>query len=167
MAAICSDTGWLWFSNTDSRALRAVGHWIDLGARPDELYRELYECDRPQRLALMARALSSLQLHGDGRLAIMSLTREDFAATGAELDETENIINEAMRIASVEVAALLVEGAEKIRASLRSKSTVDVAAVAQTFGGGGHARAAGFRSSEPMVVLAGKIAQAVEKRLGD
>lgn len=151
LAAICSDTGWLRFSNTDRRALLAAGHWIELGCDPSELYRKLYEDDRPQRLALAARLLSGLTLHHDDRLAVMTLTPADFEQTGAGPDETENLINEAMRIGSVEIAALLTDtGTGQIRVSLRSKRTVDVSALAETFGGGGHARAAGFRSDNPL-----------------
>lgn len=168
--AICSDTGWLRFANTDARALAAVGRWLDAGVKADELYRTLYETDRPQRIALMARTLGGMALHFGGRVAIMAITRADFAATGATPDETENLINEALRIGSVEVAAMLVENgapaAAQIRASLRSKRVVDVAAVAQRFGGGGHARASGFRLAEPLPAVRDKLLAALRDVLG-
>lgn len=165
--AIYTDTGWLHYANTDARAMKAVGWLIASGLRPDALYARTYQNDRPERLKLLAAALASLTLHHDRRLAVMSLTRPDFARTGAAEAETEDLVNEGLRIASVEVAALLTEQPDgKVRASLRSRKVevsnpdtsgleplVDVAAVAQTFGGGGHVRASGFRSAEPLEVV--------------
>ena len=123
--AILTDTGWLRFPNTDSRCLCAAARLIDAGVGLDVLYRRLYQADRPQRLRLMARMLDSLELHSDGRLAMMRLRDEDFTASGAGCDETENLINEAMRLDGVEVAALLVEADKTVRVSLRSTEPLE------------------------------------------
>jgi phosphoesterase RecJ-like protein len=151
MAAVCTDTGWLRFSSTDARALGVVGRCIGAGVAPDALYRALYENDRPQRLFLLGRLLANLRYHDGGRIALMTLSAADFAATGATPDETENLISEALRVGAVQVAVLLVEQDGLVRGSLRSKpaSGVDVADVARRLGGGGHARAAGFRLDAP------------------
>ena len=58
--AVATDTGWFRFSNTDGRCLRAAGRLVDAGVCPDVLYRRLYQADRPERLALLQRALASL-----------------------------------------------------------------------------------------------------------
>lgn len=152
--AIVSDTGWLRFSNTDGRCLRAVAQLVEKGVATDELYQRIYQSDRPERLRLLQRVLGSLELHGEGQLAVMAIRKNDFADTGARPDETENLINEAMRLASVDVAILLTEtpqetgpDADRIRVSLRSRRRVDVAQLARQFGGGGHARAAGLRDN--------------------
>lgn len=144
-AAVLSDTGWFRFSNTDARTLRAVADWLEAGVRLDVLYRRLYQSDRVERVRLLQRVLASLELHADGRLAVMSLRRDDFARTGASEDETENLINESLRLETVELAALLVERDGEVRVSLRSRNEVDVSQVAKGLGGGGHARAAGCR----------------------
>jgi len=102
-AAVC-DTGWLQFANTDARVLRAVAGWISAGVRPDVLYRKLFQSDRRERLGLMARVIESLDLRADGRLAVMTLRREDFEATGALPEETENLINESLRMKTVDTA---------------------------------------------------------------
>lgn len=155
MAAICSDTGWLRFSNTDARCLKAVARCLEAGVDPAGLYRRLYESDRSQRIALIARALSTMQFHAGGRIALLQVTRNDLLQTGALPEETENLINEALRIGNVELAVLLVETAgDVIRGSLRSKKMVDVAALAETLGGGGHQRAAGFRRAGRMEQVA-------------
>ena len=86
----------------------------------------------------MVRTLESLELFFDNRLAIMTLRQEDFDATGATPEETDNLVNEALRIGCVEEAVLLTENGDCIRASLRSREDVDVSAIARDFGGGGH-----------------------------
>lgn len=143
-AAIYTDTGWLRHPNTDARALGVITRLLEIGVRPGALYAKLYQSDRPERLGLLAAALASLELHAGGRVATVALTGADFDRTGAARDETEDFVNEPMRIGSVEASAMLVEqpGGE-VRVSLRGKGAVDVAALARTFGGGGHTQAAG------------------------
>ncbi len=158
MTAIVTDTGWLHYSNTDARTLHCVARLIEAGMKPDMLYGRLYQCDRPQRVRLLAAALDSLQLHADDRLAMLTLTLEDFTRTGASQDETEDFASEPLRIGTVELAITLIEqGGGEIRANLRSRGVVDVAAMARLFGGGGHARAAGFRSKESMATLKSRL----------
>ena len=165
LAAMTTDTGWFRLSNTDGRCLRAAARLMDGGIRPDGLYRRLYESDRPERLRLLARALASLRLHAGGGIATMSLRRSDFAETGARADETENFVNEALRMGGVETAILLVENDDCVRVSLRSRDRVDVSALAARFGGGGHRRAAGVRSTEDLDRLKQKLIEACAQEL--
>ncbi|MDY6914622.1 MAG: DHH family phosphoesterase [Planctomycetota bacterium] len=165
MTAVLTDTGWLRFANTDARCLRAVAGWLERGARMDTLYRRLFQDDRPRRLRLMARMLEGLQWHCDGRLAVMAIRQSDFAATGTSPVETENLINEAMRVGETEIAVLLVEEKDCVRASLRSRNLVDVAALAGRFGGGGHARAAGLRCGKNIDTLRDELIAACSETL--
>jgi len=165
--AVLTDTGWLRFSNTDSRCLRAMADLVAKGVRPAVLYQRIYQNDRPERLALQARVLGSLELHAEGRVAAMAVRLEDFAATGARGEETENLINEALRIATVEVALLFTQNAEGTRVSLRSRQVVDVANVAEGFGGGGHPRAAGLRLDEGVDAAKDRIIRACCQALAD
>ena len=167
MTAVTTDTGWLRFANTDGRCLRAAAKLLDAGVRPDELYSRLYEADRPERLRLLTRALASLRLEADGRIATMSLRGADFTETGARADETENFVNEALRIGCVEVAILLAETGDCTRVSLRSRGAVDVSQVARAFGGGGLVRAAGLRAPEDIDALARKLVDACARALAD
>jgi phosphoesterase RecJ-like protein len=130
---------------------------LDAGVRPDQLYSRLFHADRPERLALQAKALDSLELHGHGQIGTMQLLADDFNQTGARADETENVVNELLRIPQVQVAIMLIENGQNIRVNLRSRGTVDVAAIAHKFGGGGHARAAGLRSETPLNELKQKL----------
>ena len=165
LAAIATDTGWFRYANTDGRCLRAAAKLIDAGVQPDELYARLYESERLQRVQLRRRVLESLELHAGGKVATMAVRRADFEQTGARSDETEDLVNEAMRIGGVEAAVLLVDSGDCVRASLRSRGGVDVAAVARRFGGGGHRRAAGLRGSEDLDTLKRRLIEALAEAL--
>jgi len=175
--AILSDTGWLRFANTDGRCMRAMGKLLDAGGQLDIIYKRIYQADRIERLKLLGRVLDGLELRCDGRLAVMSLRDSDFQETGARRDETENLINEALRLKSVEVALMLIENASEndgkndaknsylVRVSLRSRNLVDVAQVAAEFGGGGHTRAAGLKSDENIDTLKERVIESIAKKL--
>ncbi len=167
-AAIATDTGWFRFSNADARALRAAAELVEAGAEPYRLYESIYWSETRGRIALMARALESMDLHADGRLAVMAISRDDFAACGADPSESEDLINEPMRIGSVIVSVLLVEQPEgPVRVSLRSKGQVNVADVAAGLGGGGHARAAGARMDAPLGRAREEIVRVLERAIKD
>jgi len=142
--AVATDTGWFQFSNTDSRVHRACSGLIDAGAKPIEIYHNLYQNFSYARFKLTVAMLNTLQLHLDGRFAIQHISQRDFEQTGATLKDTENLINECRRISTVETAVLLVELEDgRIRCSLRNTGGIDVSEIAAKFGGGGHTMAAG------------------------
>lgn len=149
--ALSTDTGWFKFGNTDSRIFHTAAELIDAGAKPNVIYRLLYQSFTPSRLYLMTRMLDHLQLHADGRIATQYILRKDFDETGASGPDTENLIDECQRIETVEVAALFTELADSnFRCSLRSKGRVDVRRIAQKYGGGGHTLASGVNLEGPL-----------------
>jgi len=149
--AAATDTGWFQFSNTDSRTLRACAELIDAGVRPTQIHAAMYQNFSPARFALMMAMLNSLELHLDGRYAVMQVTQQDFARTGAAYHDTENLINEAHRLGSVRASALFIELKDgRIRCSLRSRGGPDVSRIAAKFGGGGHTMAAGTFLPQPL-----------------
>ncbi len=154
---LVTDTGWFQYSNTGPATLRLVARLMEIGVDTDRIYQSIYQNDRPQRLAIQTKALQSLQLLADGKLAVMSLSKADFEAANGTSDDAEGLINVPLSVASVEVAILFSEPLTPgpIRVSLRSKGNVDVAEFAQQFGGGGHARAAGLK-------VEGKLRDAVD-----
>ncbi len=149
--AVATDTGWFQFNNTDSRVHQTCANLIDLGANPTKIYRNLYLNFSHQRFKLMAAMLNTLELHFDDRYAAQHLRRQDFDKTGATHEDTENLINECQRISTIKAAALFVELADgRIKCSLRSQGDIDVRKIAEKFGGGGHANAAGAHLPGPL-----------------
>jgi phosphoesterase RecJ-like protein len=142
---IATDTGWFRFSNTDARTLRLAADLAEIGVEMNAIYRLIHQQDPLAKLRLISRLLDSIQLHADGKLAVMTLREEDFKATGADRGMTEELVNEATRLGCAEAVILFTEDEDRVRANFRSKRLLDVSALASRFGGGGHARAAGAR----------------------
>jgi bifunctional oligoribonuclease and PAP phosphatase NrnA len=146
LVGVGTDTGWFRFSNTDGRALRLAADLAAAGAPPNAIYRYIYEQDAAARLRLIGQMLLHMELLAEGRLAVLRLRRSDFAAAGADGAVTDDLVNEAGRLAGLEATLLFLEEPDgSVRVNFRSKQTLDVAVLAQRFGGGGHARAAGAR----------------------
>ncbi len=146
---LVTDTGRFQYSNTDARAFAAAAELVDAGARPQEIFRRLYESVAAAKLVLLGRALARTEVRLGGRLAVTWLTLADVTESGADASATDGVIEQLRAIDGVEVAAFVREtgngGGHKV--SLRSAGgRVDVSAIARAGGGGGHARAAGFTS---------------------
>jgi phosphoesterase RecJ-like protein len=165
--AIASDTGWFAFSSTRPYTLRLAARLIEAGVDTDRMYQLLYQNEKTSRLALQVRAQQSLELLCDDRLAVMRVMREDFTRCGADVGDTENLINLPLQVRTVEVSLLFVEPKEPgpIRVSLRSKGQVDVARFAEQFAGGGHARAAGLKLDGTMQDVHDRVVSAMSARL--
>ena len=149
--AVATDTGWFQFNSTDSRVHRVCADLIELGANPTKIYHDLYQNFSLQRLKLMAAMLNTLELHFDGRYAAQYLRQQDFEQAGATHEDTENLINECQRISTIKATALFVELPDgRIKCSLRSQGDIDVRKIAEKFGGGGHANAAGAHLPGPL-----------------
>ena len=142
--AIATDTGWFRFPSTTSETMRIAGHLIDAGAKPHLLYSELYEQRSIGRVHLAGRVLGRLVVEAGGRIAWTHVTWKDFQQTGTTSVDTENLVNECLTIGGTQASFIAVEQQNKsIKVSFRSRSGVDVAAIAESFGGGGHRQAAG------------------------
>lgn len=154
--AVVSDTGSFMYSSTTADTFRVASELIALGVKPSEVAGKLFENFTVNRLQLLQLVLDSLEMHSDGQIAIINVTREMFASTGAVPADTENFINYPRAVASVRVAAFIKETRDGVvSVSLRSKGAdCDVAELAAGYGGGGHTNAAGFklRDQAPLAV---------------
>ena len=156
---LASDTGWFRFSNTRPKTHRLAARLLQEGVNHGELYRVLEQMERPEKLALLMRALDSLVLLAGGRVAMMTIRGTDFEETGATIDETERLVDIPQAVSAVQLVVLITEppanamatmgeAGRVIRLSFRSKpgpSAINVSKIAQRFKGGGHARAAGAK----------------------
>lgn len=164
-AAIATDTGWFRFPNTDSRTLQAATRLVDQGVQPHLLYKELYERSTLARLKLHSVALSRVTLSCDSKVAHTLITRQDFVDTGAVPTDTEELVNQCLTIEGTQAAFILVEQVDgRVKGSLRSRSTVSVAAIAEQFGGGGHRQAAGVMLPGPILAAQEVLLKAFEKQ---
>lgn len=141
---IQADTGSFQFNNTSPDCLRLAARMVEKGADPSNVAYHLY-ADIPQaNLELLAMSLSTLEVLEDGKIASVVVTREMFDKTGAGPDATEGFVDFPRSIRGVEVAALFRENKQgEYKISMRASGDFDVAGIARSYGGGGHAAAAG------------------------
>jgi len=142
--ALLSDTRYFTTSAVNREVFQVAGELVDLGADPAEIATNFTQRRSLASLRILERALHSLDLYLEGKVAVLRITPEDIAATGATMPDMDGIVDYARSLAVVEVAVMLIALPDgTLRVSLRSKSA-DVAKVAAFFGGGGHRVAAGF-----------------------
>jgi phosphoesterase RecJ-like protein len=166
--AVATDTGWFRFSSTRESTMRVAARLIDLGARPDVIYRQLYEQYSLGRLRLAGIVLSRVTLDCDGRMAYTWVEAADFGRSGARPVDTEDLVNECLKIAGTQCAFIAVEQLNKsVKISFRSRTGIDVAAVAEQFGGGGHKQAAGATLPGSLTEATQRSLTAMRSALGD
>ncbi len=94
-------------------------------------------------LRILSRALSTLNLHFEGRLATVVVTKELIQASGAHYRDMMDIVDHLIALATVKISIVIMELDDYKKISIRSKG-LDVASLAVAFGGGGHQQASGF-----------------------
>jgi phosphoesterase RecJ-like protein len=164
--AIVSDTGSFQFSNTTARALGASTELARLGASPIRVSEKLYNNNRPEKIQLLGRVLSTLTMNGKGNIAVISMFKRDTESLHIKEIDTEDITTLARSIKGVEMVMFFKEmNHETFRISLRSKGSANAAQVAEHFGGGGHIHASGFTVYGPYDRLIREIPAVVESLL--
>ncbi len=165
-AALATDTGWFRHKNTTAPTYALAEKLVRAGANPTRLYELIYEQSTMPRFKLTALVLERLQAVDDGKIAYSQLFRDDYAATGAIPSDTEEMINYPRALAGVEVAMFFMEQpAGGVKVSFRSREKVNVAQVAETFGGGGHRLASGAILPTSMDQAVASVLAAVRARL--
>lgn len=163
--AVLTDTGSFQHSNTDVAALTVAADLVARGADPELVASRTYRRTTKGRLRLLQHALDSLVVSEGERVATMTLPLEAFATADGERD-TEGIINHAQDIEGVSATALFKEVDERrYRVSLRSDGSADVGRVAASFGGGGHARAAGCEMHGDLDSVRARVLEAIRREL--
>ncbi|QQO07547.1 DHH family phosphoesterase [Breznakiella homolactica] len=164
---IVYDTGSFAYAKTSARTFKAAILLAEAGAVPNIIYEKLYESSSTGALLLQQRVLSTLELLTDGQVAVQILRKEDLTITGATVDDAESFINIPLKSRDIKVSILIKENHQgPVRCSLRSKGSVNVSKIAQFFNGGGHARAAGFRSDVGIEETLNNVMQKINAALG-
>jgi len=157
-AAIATDTGWFRFGSVTADTYRIIARLVDVGVVPSEVYADLYERDTLGRLKLRGLILSRTTSELDGALMHTHVLKEDFAETGAEPSDTEDVINMTLTISGTRGSVIFVEqlrGGFKL--SFRSRWDMDCNEIARQFGGGGHKAAAGAFQEGSLEEVQGRV----------
>ncbi len=139
---LSTDTGHFMHSNTSPHVFEVAHALSSLGLNVNEIADNIYRSNTVQKTKLIARAIESMRFFADGKICVMTITTKTLEDCGCVLADTEGLIDYGMMIGSVQVAVCITEQGRAYKVSYRSKS-VDVAAAAAVFGGGGHKMAAG------------------------
>jgi bifunctional oligoribonuclease and PAP phosphatase NrnA len=149
LTALLTDTGSFHYASVTPRSFRLAAELATAGASPADVFSRVYENRSSASVRLLGAALSRMTLAEDGRVAWTAVTQEMLRETGAAMEESEGIVGALRAIRGIRVALLFKEEPEGIHVSLRG---LDVRAhvIAEAFGGGGHAAAAGFTAKAPL-----------------
>jgi phosphoesterase RecJ-like protein len=165
-AGMVYDTNSFVYPKTTADTLMTAGRLVESGVVPNSVYQAMYESDSLGSLLLQKRVLSTLELHGEGRIAFQSMMKTDLDAAGAGYEDADSLVNVPLRCKSIEVSILVKETPEgRLRGSLRSKGRINVSDVAQHFGGGGHRTAAGFKCAKGLAETKAEVLQKVSAAL--
>jgi bifunctional oligoribonuclease and PAP phosphatase NrnA len=146
---LLTDTGGFSYGSIKASTFEHAHDLVDAGADPVRIAQEVCFSTPISKMLLLGAALNNLRR--DGRVAWLWVTHQDMVRTCAVDEDCEGIVNFAIGIADIEAAAFLRELPDgKVRMSLRSKGKLDVAAIAERLGGGGHENAAGCTVDGPL-----------------
>jgi phosphoesterase RecJ-like protein len=156
---LLTDTGGFIYGGVRASTFALAEKLSLAGADPIRISQDIYFSTPTSKLLLLGTALNNL--HREGRLAWLWVTHGDMVRTCAAEEDCEGIVNYALSIADVEAAVFLRELPDRrIRMSLRSKGKVNVAAIAEQLGGGGHENASGC-------TVDGSLSRALDEILGE
>src|SRR5712664_3883676 len=170
--ALITDTGSFHYSNTTERTFKVASELLRTGVKPAKTAESVFASYPWSRIQLMGEVLSTARRDPSGRVGCMRQSMEMQKRAAASDEDADGFVNYPLTVAEVEAVALLKESAPEVyRTSLRSKGDVNVARVAEGFGGGGHRNAAGCTLTGPWDEVEQKIIQllrdAVERANGD
>lgn len=164
-AAISTDTGNFAFSCTSAEAFSVMSELMGYDLPLSEMNRRLFRQRDKAQLLLIGRALDSLRFYADDRIAVMTLTQKDFAACGALPEHADTIVNFGLDVNGVKLAVLARETEQGVKCSLRAVEPARVDKIAASFGGGGHAQAAGCTIEDALPNAAERVLAAMLKSL--
>lgn len=169
-ATIIGDTGSFRYSNTNPDTFRVAAELVEHGADPSETSEAMFENEPLRRVRLLGLVVPTLDMAVNNQIAYVVVEKGMFVQTGTSREDTEGIINIPRSIKGVEVAVLFREetgdNGSSWKISLRSKGKVDVAKIAEAFGGGGHKRAAGCSISGSLGDVRKKVFNSLSEVLG-
>jgi phosphoesterase RecJ-like protein len=173
MAGVVMDTATFAHPNATPRTLAVAAALVAAGAPLSDISRRLYRSKPTVQLQLFGRVLERLQTSDDGRVVWSTMLDADLKATGTISSHSEGIIDLLAQAVEGEVAILFKEAEQgsATRVSVRTKpGGVDATVLTGTFGGGGHARAAGAsvplpveQARPPVLAEASRLAAAVTR----
>lgn len=143
--AILTDTGKFSYSNTSSDTHKKTAELIDLGVDVAYIDNTVYNSKPANVVRAFIDCISKIELHYSNKFGITFITKDILQNNNVDMSDIDGVVEFIREIKEVEVSCVLKEYEEKnTKVSLRSKGDIDVSLISVKFGGGGHAKAAGF-----------------------
>lgn len=166
-AALLTDTGGFRHENTNEAALRLGAALVAAGADPGWVALKSYKSRSLPQVRLEGLSIARMHSEIDGGLLWSEVTAEMLEEAGADMQDSEGIIDALQSIATMQLAILFKEsGNGRTKISVRSREPIDATDVCTPFGGGGHKRAAGAEFGEGLAATERKVLE-VARRLID
>lgn len=163
---ISTDTGNFSFDCTDPEAFQVMGDLLETGLPLAQLNMILFREKSVAQLRLLGRAIEKMTFAGDGKIAVMKLTMQDFQDCGALSEHSDTLVNYGLETVGTKMALLARENEDgKIKISLRARDPLTVDGVAAELGGGGHPRAAGISMEGDLDACTAKVVEKMAERL--
>jgi phosphoesterase RecJ-like protein len=168
LTGIITDTGSFQNPNTTPRSLEVSADLVELGARQQEIIRNIFKTKNLQTLRLWGRVLSKINTDPMHRMLWSTVSANDLIDTGGMIEDTGGIIDELLATApGMEMVLLIKERKDgMITVSIRTTTPLcDAAEFSAEFGGGGHTQAAGFkiRGNRPFDVVVGEVISSAQR----
>ncbi|NQZ75864.1 MAG: bifunctional oligoribonuclease/PAP phosphatase NrnA [Ekhidna sp.] len=166
-AGIMTDTGSFKHSSTTSKVHRIVADLIDLGADVNKVSRSIYDTNSVGRLRFLGYALAEkLIVRDEYRVAYFVIDENDFRTFDLKQGDTEGLVNYALSITGIVIAAIIIERDSEVKMSFRSIGDYAVNKfAAEYFQGGGHKNASGGISDLPLAETERKLNELIEKNI--
>ncbi|ADU66358.1 bifunctional oligoribonuclease/PAP phosphatase NrnA [Desulfurispirillum indicum] len=144
--ALFTDTGGFRYASSNVQSHLIAAKLLAKGIDPWQVTVEIYESMTWEKVQLYKRCLDRVVFDRKKAIAWSYLTLSDLQETGTVASDTDGFINSLRAIDGVEVAVFVRQDtADSFKVSFRSKGNIDVSAISEAFGGGGHRNAGGFQ----------------------
>jgi bifunctional oligoribonuclease and PAP phosphatase NrnA len=145
LLGLYTDTGGFQHQNTTPEAYRAAATLVRAGGNVSKIAKHIFHSNEFRKFKLWGKVLKDLHLTEDGA-AIIGAHVNDYKNLGATRQDLGGVIDWVSSMPEAQYSVLLSEDEKgNVKASLRTrKANIDVKALAEKFGGGGHVKAAGF-----------------------
>ncbi len=144
--ALVTDTGSFHFPNTTERTLKVASELVKVGVKPAKISEAIYNGYSWSRIELMRQVLATVKRDAGGNVAWMRQTLEMSENADAVDGDNNGFVNIPLSAKEIQAVVYMREvQPNAFRVSLRSKGDINVARVAEKFGGGGHKNASGCR----------------------
>ena len=148
---VLTDTGRFQYSNVKPATFEASKQLLEYGLDTNAIFKQIYENRSFPSTVLMGEVMARASFFPKTGFTYSTVTNEDFLLNNIDVGETEHFIDYLRAIKGAKVAAIFKEvTSTETKVSLRSTEGLDVSKIAEKFGGGGHAAAAGYTARKPL-----------------